>query len=52
MPFVRNELCAGCGICIHECLVQAIRIEKGIAIIDQDKCVKCGKCWKYVRGRQ
>lgn len=44
MPFVKNEMCIGCGICVQECPSGAIRMADGVALIDQAKCTKCGKC--------
>ena len=38
--------CAGClaNPCANVCKVGAIKIVNGKSIIDQEKCVKCGKC--------
>ncbi len=44
MPFVKVEICEGCGICISECPEQAISMEGQHAVIDQEKCIKCGTC--------
>jgi len=45
MPWINQDMCAGCGICVDYCPTGAIRQEKtGIAIIDDDKCIRCGKC--------
>jgi NADH-quinone oxidoreductase subunit F len=39
------ELCDGCGECVDACPEDAIEGGKGkIHVIDQDECVKCGKC--------
>lgn len=39
--------CLGYGDCADVCPVDAIEItDKGIAIVDEDKCVSCGKCVK------
>jgi len=35
--------CTGCGTCVEICPVQAIRIEKEKAVIEDD-CVECGAC--------
>jgi len=45
MPWINQDVCAGCGICVDYCPTGAIRQEKtGIALIDDDKCIRCGKC--------
>ncbi|MBC7766264.1 MAG: 4Fe-4S binding protein, partial [Hyphomonadaceae bacterium] len=37
--------CKGCGICIKQCPVDAIKGEKkAMHVIDQEKCIKCGAC--------
>ena len=38
------EKCTGCGSCAEVCPVEAIKIEKDKAIIDEDECVSCGTC--------
>ncbi len=45
MPWVNQDLCIGCSICIDECPVDAITQEESRkAIINDDKCIRCGKC--------
>jgi ferredoxin len=40
-----GETCTGCGICTSGlCFVDAIHIEKGRAVIDQNRCRGCGRC--------
>lgn len=36
--------CLGLGTCKNVCKFGAITIKDGIAIIDEEKCVMCGKC--------
>lgn len=36
--------CLGYGSCTLVCDFDAIHIENGVAIVDKDKCVACGKC--------
>ena len=38
--------CLGYASCARACPVDAIRIEKGIARVDKDACISCGKCVK------
>lgn len=42
---VNQEECAGCGICIEVCPVQAISLNSARkAQIDSEKCIECGNC--------
>jgi Fe-S-cluster-containing hydrogenase component 2 len=42
---VNQEKCAGCGVCIEVCPVQAISLNlKRKAQINSEKCIECGKC--------
>lgn len=38
--------CMGFGSCVSECAFDAIHIVNGIAVVDKEKCVSCGKCIK------
>ena len=38
--------CVGCGDCARVCLMGAISIQKGIAVVDEEKCVDCRRCMK------
>jgi ferredoxin len=44
MPWIAEELCIGCGICVDECVTDAISMREGIAAIDDDGCIRCGIC--------
>ena len=36
--------CLGLGTCVEYCAFGAISIVDGIAVVDENKCVMCGKC--------
>ncbi len=36
--------CTGCTTCLHHCPTEAIRIQNGRAVINQDRCIDCGEC--------
>lgn len=39
--------CVACGICVKNCPIKAIKINKGLyAKVDFEKCVGCSKCSK------
>jgi electron transport complex protein RnfB len=38
--------CVGLGDCVRVCRYDAIKIENGIVVIDEDKCTACGMCVK------
>jgi len=45
MPWVNQDLCVGCGVCVDECPVEAITQEQSQkAVINEDECIRCGKC--------
>lgn len=38
--------CMGFGSCVKVCEFDAISVKDGIAVVDKEKCVACGKCIK------
>lgn len=36
--------CMGYGSCVRACAFDAIHVVNGIAVVDKEKCVACGKC--------
>ena len=44
MPWIDEESCNGCGICVDECPVDAISMEGEKAKIIMENCIRCGVC--------
>ena len=44
MPWIKQELCTGCGVCVDECPVDAMSVDGGTASIDEKECIRCGRC--------
>ena len=45
MPWVNEDMCVGCGICVGDCPVGAITLKDNRkAVINDDKCIRCGRC--------
>jgi ferredoxin len=40
--------CVGCGNCVPVCTMGAIHVENRIGYINQDACVECGACIRFV----
>lgn len=36
--------CMGFGSCVSACQFDAIHVKNGVAVVDKEKCVACGKC--------
>lgn len=45
--YINEEHCTGCLLCVKKCLVQAIRVRRGKAMIISDKCIDCGECVRH-----
>ncbi len=43
--FAVTRGCTKCGWCVHECPVDAIRLDRDGAHIDAEKCTGCGRCY-------
>jgi formate hydrogenlyase subunit 6/NADH:ubiquinone oxidoreductase subunit I len=45
MPWVNQDMCVGCGVCVNDCPVGAIALERDAkAVIDEENCIRCGRC--------
>lgn len=45
---VDHAKCVGCGNCVAVCPMGAIRVGNNVADINQDECVECGACLRFV----
>ena len=43
-PYVKQDLCVGCGMCAKECAHGAPIVKNGKCTIDESRCVGCGRC--------
>ncbi|MBC7248837.1 MAG: 4Fe-4S binding protein [Anaerolineae bacterium] len=44
MVYVDGERCKGCGVCVDACPSGAIRLEDGVATLEQSRCNECQAC--------
>ena len=44
MPWVNEEKCTGCNVCVEKCPVDVISMEDEKAKINMDECIRCGVC--------
>ena len=44
MPWINEDLCVGCGICVDDCPVDAISMEDEKAKINMEDCIRCSTC--------
>ena len=43
---INTDKCIGCGFCVRDCPVEAVRLQKKKAVINQNKCTSCGVCFR------
>ncbi len=43
---IDTKRCVGCGNCVVFCTMGAIRIENGIAKVNEEECVECNTCYR------
>lgn len=43
---VTVESCVGCGFCVRDCPVSAVRLRKKKAVIDAASCINCKVCFR------
>ena len=46
-PYLKADMCVGCGVCKNICPAKAIVIKNGKAIIDRKKCIRCFCCQEF-----
>lgn len=45
MPWINEDLCVSCGVCVDDCPVGAIALnEDQKACINEEECIRCGQC--------
>jgi len=44
MPWIDDDSCVGCGVCVDDCPVDAILMEDDKAKINMEDCIHCGIC--------
>ncbi len=43
---IDKDKCVGCGNCASYCTMGIIRIEDGLATVNEDECVECNTCYR------
>jgi NADH-quinone oxidoreductase subunit F len=50
LTYTINDNCTGCTVCAVACPTEAISgPKKELHVVDQEKCIKCGKCFTVCR---
>lgn len=43
---IDKDKCVGCGNCVPYCTMGVIRVEDGLAVVNEDECVECNTCYR------
>lgn len=43
---ISTEKCTGCGFCMRDCPVEAVKVKQKKAVINKERCTWCGVCSK------
>ena len=43
---IETDTCIGCGFCVRDCPVGAVRLKDKKALIDHETCCNCGVCFR------
>jgi ferredoxin len=43
---IDTEKCTGCGYCVRDCPVDAVKLAKKKAVINDHWCTNCGVCMR------
>ena len=46
---VDTAKCVGCGNCVPVCTMGVIHVEAGHAVVNEEECVECGTCKRFLR---
>ncbi len=44
MPWIKQDDCIGCGLCVENCPQNTILMREDKADIDMTNCIRCGQC--------
>ena len=44
---VNHDLCVNCYLCEENCPVEAIWLEDGEVVLDDEKCIRCVECTNH-----
>ena len=44
MPWIDQNRCTGCGVCVKSCPTGAISLDGKRAVLEMNACIRCGTC--------